>query len=84
MASGDEQDLKPEAPTIYGVDVSFPAQQAHVADFPKPFGESRMEFYKDFLQGCRDYYKDRSKICDESELARLNLNRQQPPVMQVR
>jgi prolyl 4-hydroxylase len=84
IASGDEQELSatPGAPPIYGVDVSFPAQNAHVADFPRPFGNDRIEFYNKFLQGCREYYKDRSKLCDESELSRLNLNRQQPPVMQ--
>lgn len=86
-ASGQEEvDVEaaatPESPS-FGVDVSFPTQHAQVTGTQKPFGDSVMPFYNKFLQGCRDYYKDRSALCDESELSRLNLNRQQPSVMQV-
>lgn len=85
IASGDEQKEVDAAATTYsyGADVSFPAQHSQVTDSEKPFGESITPFYNDFLQGCREYYKDRSAHCDESERSRLNLNSQQPSVMQV-
>lgn len=71
------------APLEYGVDVSFPMQHAQVTETPKPFGDSVMTFYNSFLEGCRDFYKERAERCNESEQSRLNLNLQQPSNMQV-
>lgn len=79
IASGEDMEA---ADPMFGVDVSFPMQHAQVTQSQKPLGDSVMDFYFNFLQGCRDYYKERAGLCDESELSRLNLNLQQPAFMQ--
>jgi prolyl 4-hydroxylase len=84
IASGEDMEAatKAEPNPVFGVDVSFPMQHAQVTQSQKPLGDSVMDFYFNYLQGCRNYYKERAGLCDESELSRLNLNLQQPAVMQ--
>lgn len=83
IATGEDA-VSNEAATVtsFGVDVSFPMQHAHVSQTEKPFSDSIMPFYNEFMQGCRDYYQKRGELCDESERARLNLNLLQPAAMQ--
>jgi len=63
----------------YGVDVSFPMHDS----FPRQDTlDNRLEFYKNFMQGCRNYYPSNPKACFDSEVDRLDMNLNQPPVMQ--
>jgi len=63
----------------YGVDVSFPT---HYLDFPEHDMDSSRNSYSTFLQGCKAHYKSRADTCDESEMDRMDMNLNQPPVMQ--
>lgn len=67
----------------YGVDVSFPMQHHQVTTSYRPFGDGISSVYDHFLQGCRDFYKEKQKRCDDSERDRINFNIQQPSGMQV-
>jgi len=78
--------VTPENPISdrYGVDVSFPTHY-----FPPE--EEREHDYKIFLGGCKKYYNHRaiprkkgshSNQCQESEIDRVDMNMNQPRVMQ--
>lgn len=43
---------------------------------------NKEEFYDDFLQGCRDYYKKYSHACDSTEYDRVEMSLRQPQSMQ--
>ena len=67
----------------YGVDCSFPI---HHAAFPSKecthkFADDRVQFYEDFMQGCRDYYGRKGKACDETEKDRIMMSLNQPQSM---
>jgi hypothetical protein len=80
-ASGEQE--MPEM-TSYGVDVSFPMQHHHETTSHRPLGDGITSVYDHFLQGCRDYYKEKHERCDNLERDRINFNLQQPSDMQVR
>ena len=39
--------------------------------------------YEKYINGCREMLKDKAHVCDETEQDRINMNKNQPPVMQV-
>ena len=65
----------------YGVDCSFPI---HYKDFRcgDILGD-RKTFYENFMQGCRDYYKKKGYLCNETEESRLEMSLRQPQSMVV-
>jgi len=80
----------------YGIDVSWPIQgplnrnrKDRVAESAKIFGQdTRHNMYLEHLEGCRNYYGQRSKAaartCDTYEFDRLLMNKRQPQSMEVR
>ena len=80
----------------YGIDVSWPIQgplnrnrKDRVAESAKIFGsDARHNMYLEHLEGCRNYYGQRSKAaartCDTYEFDRLLMNKRQPQSMEVR
>lgn len=84
--SGQQETLETETPTqrqSYGIDVSFPMQHPQVAESPtRPLGDGISSFYNQYLQGCRDFYKEKNDRCAISEQDRIHRNRQQPSTEQ--
>lgn len=78
LAVSEEDTPSPES--FYGVDVSFPMHHHNVTTLPSPFGDTRRKFYDDYLQGCKDYFKDDS--CDKSERHRISMCVDQPRISQ--
>ena len=68
----------------YGVDHSFPTHWNFPTDKSKMSSEmiAKSELYDNYLLGCRDYYRKDEYACVDSEKDRLEMNRNQPPVMQ--
>mmetsp|Transcript_3734 Transcript_3734/g.7143 ORF Transcript_3734/g.7143 Transcript_3734/m.7143 type:complete len:550 (+) Transcript_3734:102-1751(+) len=62
--------------TKYGVDVSFPIYSAN------HLGDNQRDFYSDFLDGCKGCYSSAPHTCEQFESDRMDMNRNQPPVMQ--
>jgi hypothetical protein len=60
----------------YGVDVSFPI---HTMEH---LGDERRDFYREFIDGCKAYYSSVPHTCDQFESDRMDMNKNQPPVMQ--
>ena len=69
----------------YGVDCTFPI---HSKEFKCDynFADDRQKFYKDFMQGCRDYYNNhngnmKASRCDATEDDRISMSLRQPQSM---
>ena len=61
----------------YGVDVTFPI---HHDSFKND--QRCKDSYDEFLKGCREFYHSQPNACTESETDRIDMNRNQPSVMQ--
>lgn len=73
---GDEEGSK------YGVDVSWPMHHAWT-ESSKPLSDERRAAYEEFMNGCREKYKEKGKICDDNEQGRLDMTLRQPQSMVV-
>ena len=60
----------------YGVDVTFPIHNYFAQD-----GQYN-EAYTEFIKGCKKLYHSDPSACTESEVNRIDMNKNQPPVMQ--
>lgn len=69
--------IRPE----YGVDVSFPMHNKNVY-FSKVKDDGRDDIYSSYLKRCQKFYEKDGKKCIRSEEDRLDICRNQPPVMQ--
>lgn len=66
----------------YGVDISWPIHHASVMTDQSELGD-RQATYDKFMQGCKDYYPDRSPSpCIYTEQDRIKMNFDQPRSMQ--
>jgi hypothetical protein len=89
-SNGDLDEFKYEADVIasatssseragdvkYGVDVSFPSHSVEKLE------GQRRDFYRNFIDGCKGYYLSTPDACEQFEIDRMDMNRNQPPVMQ--
>jgi hypothetical protein len=68
-----------QEPAKYGVDCSFPihSKELRCGDI---LGD-RKKVYEDFMQGCRDYYKEKADRCDVTEDERIEMSIRQPQSM---
>lgn len=48
---------------------------------PQPLGD-REDFYRNFMQGCRDKFGSKGVRCTQTELDRISMNLRQPQSMQ--
>mmetsp|Transcript_40085 Transcript_40085/g.96790 ORF Transcript_40085/g.96790 Transcript_40085/m.96790 type:complete len:494 (-) Transcript_40085:177-1658(-) len=62
-------------------DPSLPVPSEYKDMVLQPLG-NRDEFYKDFLQGCRDAFGKKGARCTQNELDRIAMTRRQPQSMQ--
>ena len=68
----------------HNVDPANNPRPEEYIDMPiQPLGDKN-EFYVEYLNGCRQFYKDDGDACDQSEYDRIERNRRQPQSMQVR
>ena len=74
--------FRDETTTTYGMDISFPMHSPSVSS--SILGNNRQELYEQFIQGCRDHWKDKGYMCDSVEQDRLHQNLWQPRYMVVR
>lgn len=66
----------------YGADVSFPYQHHEFSTLPTPFGDSQQKRYQEYMQGCRDKFKDNAFLCYQNEDNRIEKNLNQPQLLQ--
>jgi hypothetical protein len=64
----------------YGVDVSFPIHH-HWTESSTPLNEERKVVYENFMNGCREKYGARGRLCDETENDRIEMSLRQPQSM---
>lgn len=81
-ATTQKQVLNAFGEPSYGVDVSFPVHYLTFAE-DQPLG-NRRKLYRDFLDGCREYYPESPDSCDLTEEDRVKMSVRQPASMQVR
>ncbi len=74
--------VKADEAVEYGLDVSFAQTSEHVNTTVQVLGD-RKKVYEDYIQGCRDYWVEKSFLCDASEGERFNRNIVQPQSMVV-
>jgi prolyl 4-hydroxylase len=63
----------------YGVDCSFPIHSKDLRCGDR-LGD-RKKVYEEFMQGCRDFYGKRGRMCDSSEEGRIEMSIRQPRSM---
>jgi hypothetical protein len=65
----------------YGVDVTWPMHYETLRSHPDFEGQQKK--YDDFMESCRQYYKDAADRCNHWEVERLAMNLRQPQSMVV-
>ena len=75
---GDSVHVSTNYPWLpHNINPSIPTPEKYKNMSLQPLGD-RESFYQDFIQGCRDYWRDShgEEICDETDLKRLKHNTQ--------
>lgn len=84
--SDDQSYLAPSIAPIkkpeYGVDASFPMHNRDRYYSEKQKNDALSESYSPYMNGCKKYYKEEAKKCERSDDDRMDVCRNQPPVMQ--
>jgi len=66
----------------HNVDPSNHQAPSYLKDLPLQIMGDRQIFYDDIIQGCRDKYGQRGRLCDSTEADRIAMNLRQPQSMQ--